>query len=84
MKSIATPLLPGLVLGVIVGVLALGDVGHSNFGVLQWSLAIVLVLLGVWICAMLVNFAIFAPVYWLLGRIQSKKAKACAVQSLDA
>ncbi len=75
MKSIVTPFIAVLAIGVLLAVSTLMNSGHEDFGVLQWCLVILVVLLVGWIIAMLLNVAIFAPVFWLLGRLQSKKSK---------
>lgn len=59
----------------VIAVSTLANMHHGDFGVLQWSLAVVAVLLVGWVFAMLLNIAIFTPIYWLLGRLQSKKDK---------
>jgi uncharacterized BrkB/YihY/UPF0761 family membrane protein len=75
MKTMGTVLIAPLImaLGMVVSVLI--NIDHAGYGVLQWCLAIVGVLLvGLIVCTCL-NVAIFAPVYWFLGRLQSKKTK---------
>jgi hypothetical protein len=49
------------------------NLGSEDFGIFRWCLAIVAVLLIGVVVASLLNFAVFAPVYWLLGRRQPKK-----------
>jgi riboflavin transporter FmnP len=75
MKSIVTPFTSALIIGVLLVFATLTNAGHVDFGVLQWCVVILVALLVGWIIAMLLNVAIFAPVYWLLGRLQSKKGK---------
>jgi uncharacterized BrkB/YihY/UPF0761 family membrane protein len=84
MKSIVTPFIAVLTIGVLLVGLTLMNSGHEEFGVLQWCLVILAVFLVGWIIAMLLNVAIFAPVYWLLGRLQSKKSKADTKHNHDA
>jgi uncharacterized BrkB/YihY/UPF0761 family membrane protein len=84
MKSIATPFIVVLTIGVLLVVSTLMNSGHEEFGVLQWCLVILAVFLIGWIIAMLLNVAIFAPVYWLLGRLQSKKGKTETKHNHDA
>ncbi len=84
MKSIVTPFIAVLTIGVLLVVSTLMNSGHEDFGVLQWCLVILAVFLVGWIIAMLLNVAIFAPVYWLLGRLQSKKSKTDTKHNHDA
>ena len=84
MKSIVTPFIAVPLIGALLVVSTLLNSGHGDFGVLQWCLVILAVLLGGWIIAMLLNVAIFAPVYWLLGRLQSKKSKTDTKHDPDA
>jgi hypothetical protein len=84
MKSIVTPFIAVLAIGVLLAVSTLMNSGHEDFGVLQWCLVILVVLLVGWIIAMLLNVAIFAPVFWLLGRLQSKKSKTDTKHEPDA
>jgi len=75
MKTVVTPLISWLMIGVLVASGLLVSKGHKDLGVLEWCLIICALLLVAWLIAMLLNVAIFAPVYWLLGRLQSKKSK---------
>jgi ABC-type sugar transport system permease subunit len=75
LKTISTLFIAPLVMGVAIAVLALTSIGHEDYGVLQWSLAILAALLAGLIVGAILNFAIFAPVYWLLGRLHSKKTQ---------
>ena len=84
MKSIVTPFTSALIIGVLVVFATLTNPGHGDFGVLQWCLVILAALLVGWIIAMLLNVAIFAPVYWLLGWLQSKKGKTDTKHNHDA
>ncbi len=60
-------------MGLAIAVLALSSIGYEDYGVLQWCLAILEVLLVGLIVGAILNFAIFAPVYWFLGRLHSKE-----------
>ena len=62
-------------MGLAIAVFALTSIGHEDYGFLQWCLAIVAVLLVGLIVGAILNFAIFAPVYWFLGRLHSKKTQ---------
>ena len=84
MKSIVTPFIAVLIIGVLLVVSTLINSGHEDFGFLQWCLVILALLLVGWIIAMLLNVAIFAPVFWLLGRLQSKKSKTDTKHDPDA
>ena len=84
MKSIVTPFIAVLAIGVLLAVSTLMNSGREDFGALQWCLVILAVLLVGWIIAMLLNVAIFAPVYWLLGRLQSRKSKTDVKHNHDA
>ena len=84
MKSIVTPFIAILTIGVLLAVSTLINSGHEAFGLLQWCLVILAVLSVGWIIATLLNVAIFAPVFWLLGRLQSKKSKTDTKHAHDA
>jgi len=73
MKTVVTPLISLAVIATLVASFAFINNNHGTFGILGWCLLILAVLLATWLIAMLLNVAIFAPVYWLLGRLQSKK-----------
>jgi hypothetical protein len=73
MKRTTTLFLPPLVIGVAVAVFGLSSIGHERFSVWQWCLAVLAILvIGLQVGALL-NLAVFAPVYWLLGRLRSKQ-----------
>jgi uncharacterized BrkB/YihY/UPF0761 family membrane protein len=84
MKSIVTPFTSALIIGVLVVFATLTNTGHEHLGVLHWCLVILAALLVGWMIAMLLNVAIFAPVYWLLGRLQSRKSKTDVKHNHDA
>ncbi len=85
MKTIVTPFIfAPMIIGLILCALTLTNSGHEDFGVLQWFLVILASLLVGWIVAMLLNVASFAPIYWLLGRLQSKKGKTDKKHNHDA
>jgi hypothetical protein len=73
MKWLGTIFLAPLVIGLGTVLNALSKVGHDGFGILQWCLVVLAILLAGAMIAALLNFAVFAPVYWLLGRRHSKK-----------
>ena len=76
MKTLATIFVAPLGIGLVIVVFVLTRLGGEGFGVLQWSLVVLAVLLAGLIIAGLLNFAVFAPVYWLLGRRHSKKIES--------
>ena len=75
MKRMTTLFLTPLVIGVAAAVFGLSSIGHEGFGVWQWCLAVVAVFLTGLLLGALLNFAVFAPVYWLLGRLYSKRSE---------
>jgi hypothetical protein len=63
-------------MGLAIAVFALTGISHEDYGVLlQWCLAILAVLWVGLIVGAILNFAIFAPVYWFLGRLHSNKTQ---------
>jgi len=62
---------------VVLSVLVFGlsAIGDGRFNGLQWLAVICGVLAIAWIIATLLNIALFAPVFWLLGKLQSRKGK---------
>ena len=75
MKTFSTLFIAPLVMGLAIAVLALSSIGYEDYGVLKRCLAILEVLLVGLIVGAILNFAIFAPVYWFLGRLHSKKTQ---------
>ena len=75
MKTISTLFIAPLAMALAIAVFALTSIDHEDYGVLQWCLAILAVLLVGLIVGAILNFAIFAPVYWFLGRLHSKKTQ---------
>jgi hypothetical protein len=73
MKMIGTLFTTPAILGLCFAAIALRTISHQGYGVLQWCVAILAVLLTAFLIGTLLNFAVFAPVYWLLGRSRSKK-----------
>jgi uncharacterized BrkB/YihY/UPF0761 family membrane protein len=75
MKTLGTIFLAPLIigLGIAVFVLTKLGLGHEGFGILKWGFAVLAVLVVGVIIGTLLNIAVFAPVYWLLGRRHSKK-----------
>jgi hypothetical protein len=59
--------------GLAVVVAAMGGFGVEGHSLWRWCLVILAVLAGALIFGALLNFVIFAPIYWLLGRLHSKK-----------
>jgi hypothetical protein len=73
MKGTTTFFLVPLVIGLGAAVFGLSSLGYEKFSVWQWCLAVMAVLLAGLILGALLNFSVFAPVYWLLGRLHSKR-----------
>jgi uncharacterized BrkB/YihY/UPF0761 family membrane protein len=83
-KTLGTLFLAPLVIGLGLVVRALSTLGREDFAVLQWCLAVLAVLLAGLAIAALLNFAAFAPVYWLLGRQHSKKIQTLTKHDPEA
>jgi hypothetical protein len=73
MKRTTTIFLPLLLVALAVGVFVLSSIGHEGFGVWQWGFVVLAVLLSALLVGALLNFAVFAPVYWLLGRLHFRR-----------
>lgn len=73
MKTLGTVFVAPLGIGLLIVVIGLVKLGERGFGILQSSLVVLAVLLAGLMIGALLNFAVFAPVYWLLGRRLSKK-----------
>ena len=75
MKKTTTLFLPPLIIGLMIAIFGLSYVGSGQFNAWQWCLAIVAVVLIGLLVGALLNFAVFAPVYWLLGRLHSRRSE---------
>ena len=75
MKRTTTLMMAPVIVGVVIAISVLSSFGHEGFGFWQWCLGVFAALLIVLIVAALLNFAVFAPVYWLLGRLHSKRRR---------
>jgi len=75
MKRTTTLMMAPVIVGVAIAISVLSSFGHEGFGFWQWCLGVFAALLIVLIIGALLNFAIFAPVYWLLGRLHSKRRR---------
>jgi len=64
-----------VIVGVAIAISVLSSFGHEGFGFWQWCLGVFAALLIVLVIGALLNFAVFAPVYWLLGRLHSKRRR---------
>jgi len=73
MKRTTTLMMAPVIVGVAIAISVLSSFGHEGFGFWQWCLGVFAALLIVLIIGALLNFAIFAPVYWLLRRLHSKR-----------
>jgi hypothetical protein len=75
MKRTTTFLLGPLLIGLFVAGFGLTSLGLESLNVWQSCLAVVAVLLAALTLGAVLNFAIFAPVYWFLGKIHSKRSE---------
>ena len=75
MKKHIVFLAPMVVIVLSVLVFGLSSLSDDRFNALEWVAAVCGALAVAWIVAMLLNVALFAPVFWLLGKWQSKKGK---------
>jgi len=75
MKRITTLFLPGLLMCVAIAVLGFSSIGREGFTIWQWSFVGLAVLLSALLVGTLLNLAVFAPVYWLLGRLHLKRSE---------
>ena len=75
MKRTTTLMMAPVIVGVAIAISVLSSFGHEGFGFWQWCLGVFAALLIVLIIGALLDFAIFAPVYWLLGRLHSKRRR---------
>jgi hypothetical protein len=75
MKRTTTILLPLLLVAVAVSVSVLSSVGHQGFSAWQWGFAVLAVLLSAMLAGALLNLAVFAPVYWLLGKLHFRNSE---------
>ena len=76
MKRTTTIFLPLLLVAIAVGVFVLSSIGHEGFCVWQWGFVVLAVLLSALLVGALLNFAVFAPVYWLLGRLHFRRSES--------
>ena len=84
MKTVNVICLPVISMVISGLVLACYRLAHEDAGILQLC-GIGLVALAVgWIVATLFNLAVFAPVYWLLGKIAGRKSDAAKIEKRDA
>jgi hypothetical protein len=60
-------------IAVVVSILFLSQLGAETAGPWQWCVIGLAAMAVVLLVALLFNFAVFAPVYWLLGKRQSRK-----------
>ena len=75
MKRTTTLMMAPVIVGVAIAISVLSSFGHEGFGFWQWCLGVFAALLIVLVIGALLNFAVFAPVYWLLGRLHSKRRR---------
>jgi uncharacterized membrane protein len=75
MKKNIVFLAPIAVIVLSVLVFGLSSLSDERLNAFEWLAAICAVLAIAWLVAMLLNVALFAHVYWLLGKWQSKRGK---------
>jgi hypothetical protein len=75
MKRTTTIFLPLLLVAVAVGVFVLSSIRHEGFSVWQWGFVVLAVLSSALLVGALLNFAVFTPVYWLLGRLHFRRSE---------
>ncbi len=68
MKMHTTFILAPIAMAVAFATSVFFDFLRKGAGVFQAILVVLAALVAMWIVATIFNFAIFAPVYWLLGR----------------
>jgi uncharacterized BrkB/YihY/UPF0761 family membrane protein len=81
MKSINTLFVLPLMMGLGLFTFEFGSRAFEKYGLLECCLALAGLLLIALIACTLLNLAVFAPVYWFLGRMQSKSAKTGSTQT---
>lgn len=84
MKTLTTFFPAVLILGVFIAIFVGVRFARDGLGVFGWILFVVGLLLIAWVIASLVNFAIFAPVFWLLGKLGRRKTKGEQSHEHDA
>ena len=75
MKKTTTIFLPLLLVAMEAGAFVLSSIGHAGFSVWQWGFVVLAVMLSALLLGALLNFAVFAPVYWLLGRLHFRRSE---------
>jgi riboflavin transporter FmnP len=75
MRKMTTVFFVPLVVGMTVAVFGFNSITHEGFTVWKWCLAVLAVVVIGALLGALLNFAVFAPVYWLLGRVHSKTSR---------
>ena len=76
MKPMGILLTTPLIMGLAIFVFVLPNTHPEGYNVFQWCLALAGIVPGGLILGALLNFALFAPIYWFLGRLQSRKMDA--------
>ena len=69
MKTITTLFLPAIILGAGIATFTLSRFPNGRSSVLGWILTLLGVLALGWVIATLVNFTVFAPVFWLISKL---------------
>jgi len=84
MKVISTFSSVPLIIGLSILAAVLNSSNLNGYSVFECRIAFVGVLAAALIAGTLLNFAMFAPVYWLLGRLQPKAIKPGPKPNLDS
>ncbi len=74
MKTSTILLFPALTVAGSVPVVAFSDLGQEDLSFWPRSMAALAVVLIALLVGALLNFAVFAPAYWLLGRLNAEGA----------
>ena len=73
MKTSAIIIFPGYILALFFATYVIKNFAPDDIGALGWVLLVTATLALTWLVATIFNLAIFAPVYWLLGRSAAKR-----------
>jgi hypothetical protein len=73
MKRITTLFISPLILGVLIVIFGLRGIRWEAHSGWWWCLTVAVVLVLGFIIGAVLNFAVFAPVYWLFGRLHFRR-----------
>ena len=74
-KRISIIVVPILIVGLVIALFVLGRRSQAQFSVFQWSVYVCAGFVIVWIIATLLNIILFAPVFWLLGKLHTNNSE---------